>query len=72
MDPARGSEEQVSATTAAEMKVKTQVTKKLVQYAKLPPAAIPVENVTRTPPMKYRAAVGVVSSIVVNITGGLS
>lgn len=74
MEPARGNEEQISAMTAAVIKVKMQVTKKLVlhqkqsifcfhgpittsyQYAKLPPAAMPVENVTRTPPTKYSAA----------------
>lgn len=56
MDPARGREEHISAITAAVMNVKTHVTIYEVQYARLPPALIPVEKVTRTPPTKYSAA----------------
>lgn len=43
--------------TAAVMNVKTHEIRKVIQYARLPPAAMPVEKVTLTPPMKYRAAV---------------
>lgn len=42
--------------TAAVMNVKTHVTIYEVQYARFPPALIPVEKVTRTPPTKYSAA----------------
>lgn len=52
MDPANGNDEHISAIAAAVMKEKTQDTMKLVQYARLPPAAIPVLNVVLTPPTK--------------------
>lgn len=42
--------------TAAVMKVKTQEMRKVTQYARFPPAAMPVEKVTLTPPMKHKAA----------------
>lgn len=41
---------------AAVMKVKTHEMRKVTQYARFPPAAIPVEKVTLTPPMKHKAA----------------
>lgn len=48
--------------TAAVMNVKTHEIRKVIQYARFPPAAIPVEKVTLTPPMKHKAAAKVVST----------
>lgn len=44
------------------MKVKTHEMRKVTQYARFPPAAIPVEKVTLTPPMKHKAATELIST----------
>lgn len=48
--------------TAAVMKVKTHEMRKVTQYARFPPAAMPVEKVTLTPPMKHKAATELIST----------